>query len=622
MTSKEEQLLAFAAQKVAAREEYMAYSLTQYQQQESLTENELADLIGCSSEAYYRLALCRAPDPQVPDFEQRVQRIASYVDASPVSLAQVIQHVAITQVVPETLKETTKRERWTERLLQDTDALFQKLRTYLPSRHHLHQRPAFAVATTLLLVAMMVAITFPYLYSNREYEEIAGPEGVFYGAVYIDGESISGHSITLALRPDNNSMDEEITIMKVPPISSPSSFVVGVGNSVLFVLNRILPSKDYWLALDSDKNDQLVVIDALPSVSTSNVYATILGFSNGAFRPDHNITRGEAALFVSRQLLTSTYDTYSDVVENHWAATYIESLCETGIIRGTEIGHNGEVHIHKCDIASFSQGQEAYFIPQINLDRAALASFLVETVTPDNNTWAYKYDIAGNLIAVKSSLGYTSSHEYDTLNRLIYTSDNDGNTWIYEYDAVGNVVKKIDTTGTMTYNEYDLQGRIIRMIDHSGNHRVLEYDDENCLTTVTHLGQSAHMYNYDPLGTVKDQSNQVQGLDEYIRTDYSLDTNWERNCDLHVPTDKTVIQRASLLLKVQDVSVAIDQLQNIISSQPGISVDIEETGQADQGNLSTIVSIQVPTYVFEETLAQLKALGTDTISERIISCSN
>lgn len=103
MVSKLEQRLAFAARKAAAREEYLAYYLTQYQQQEVSTKEELMDFVGCLGEAYYRLALCQVPDLQATDFSQRIERIASYVGASAPNLAQVIRQVAAIQSLGETL---------------------------------------------------------------------------------------------------------------------------------------------------------------------------------------------------------------------------------------------------------------------------------------------------------------------------------------------------------------------------------------------------------------------------------------------------------------------------------------------------------------------------------------
>lgn len=106
MTNKHEQRLAYAAQKVAKRESYLAYYLAQYQQQEGLTETDLQAFVGCTGEAYYRLALCQVPDLQANDFRQRIERIASFTGASALKLAQVIRQVAAVQLLQKAPEST------------------------------------------------------------------------------------------------------------------------------------------------------------------------------------------------------------------------------------------------------------------------------------------------------------------------------------------------------------------------------------------------------------------------------------------------------------------------------------------------------------------------------------
>ena len=106
MTNKHEQRLAYAAQKVAKRESYIAYYLAQYQRQESLTKKELQAFVGCTGEAYYRLALCQLPDLQANDFRQRIERIASFTGASALQISQVIRQVAAVQLLQKVPEST------------------------------------------------------------------------------------------------------------------------------------------------------------------------------------------------------------------------------------------------------------------------------------------------------------------------------------------------------------------------------------------------------------------------------------------------------------------------------------------------------------------------------------
>lgn len=94
MTSKYVERLAFAAHKAAARPEFLAFFLKDYQRQEGLSEDDLQRFLGCTAEGYYRLALCMTPDLQADDFGRRIERIASSVGVSASNLARVVRQVA------------------------------------------------------------------------------------------------------------------------------------------------------------------------------------------------------------------------------------------------------------------------------------------------------------------------------------------------------------------------------------------------------------------------------------------------------------------------------------------------------------------------------------------------
>lgn len=110
MTDKQTTYLAFAARKAAARREYLAYYLVQYQQQEELTEEAMMEFVGCSDEDYYRLALCKVPDTQGADFAVRLDRVAAYAGASTVQVAQVIRQVAALEALRAALQPDRQDE--------------------------------------------------------------------------------------------------------------------------------------------------------------------------------------------------------------------------------------------------------------------------------------------------------------------------------------------------------------------------------------------------------------------------------------------------------------------------------------------------------------------------------
>lgn len=62
------------------------------------------------------------------------------------------------------------------------------------------------------------------------------------------------------------------------------------------------------------------------------------GKGNGVFAPDAELTRGEMAVILVNVLdleLSSTTPAFSDVSSDHWAAKYIQTLYENGLVNGT-----------------------------------------------------------------------------------------------------------------------------------------------------------------------------------------------------------------------------------------------------------------------------------------------
>jgi hypothetical protein len=72
------------------RPDLLASLIAAYQEQEGLDDTGLATFLDCPPGMLPRLALCRRPR-QAPHFRQDVERIASYVQASPIKLARLIR---------------------------------------------------------------------------------------------------------------------------------------------------------------------------------------------------------------------------------------------------------------------------------------------------------------------------------------------------------------------------------------------------------------------------------------------------------------------------------------------------------------------------------------------------
>ena len=70
--------LSALALKLRRDPRYMAYALAAYQQQENLSDKELAETLSILPELIVRLALCRRPAASAPQFAEQVRELADF----------------------------------------------------------------------------------------------------------------------------------------------------------------------------------------------------------------------------------------------------------------------------------------------------------------------------------------------------------------------------------------------------------------------------------------------------------------------------------------------------------------------------------------------------------------
>jgi len=101
----------------------------------------------------------------------------------------------------------------------------------------------------------------------------------------------------------------------------------------------------------------------------------------------------------------------------------------------------------------------------------------------------YYYDEAGDLIEVRNANQAATFYTYDSLSRLIQTTNADGTTNAYVYDSNGNVVRKVNQNAVKT---------------------LLSYDSLSRLLTVTYCGSpvTSQSYTYDSNGNALSLQNQ------------------------------------------------------------------------------------------------------------------
>ena len=87
-SNKTSSLLRYAARRAAQNHFFLAEYLSEFNIIRGMTEDELAQFLGCGPRLLPKLALCRRPDPESSKFRSDVERIAISFDIQPGRLLQ------------------------------------------------------------------------------------------------------------------------------------------------------------------------------------------------------------------------------------------------------------------------------------------------------------------------------------------------------------------------------------------------------------------------------------------------------------------------------------------------------------------------------------------------------
>lgn len=113
--------LSALARKLRSDPRYMAYALAVYQQQENLSDEELAETLGTLPELLVRLSLCRRPAPSVPQFAEAVRELADFTLTDEAQLAGILRQMdgleRLSTVAAATREEEAEAETQSEPLL-------------------------------------------------------------------------------------------------------------------------------------------------------------------------------------------------------------------------------------------------------------------------------------------------------------------------------------------------------------------------------------------------------------------------------------------------------------------------------------------------------------------------
>ncbi len=142
---------------------------------------------------------------------------------------------------------------------------------------------------------------------------------------------------------------------------------------------------------------------------------------------------------------------------------------------------------------------------------------------PDGSWAAYSYDDAGNMISAADNNG-TIAMEYNAMNLLTRITYPTGYFFNYSYDAGGRIIKRIDKDGNALNYEYDSAGRLVRMSNESNSEIVrYEYNAIERLSKKT-VGSGAYTtYEYDAAGQILHLINYNGSGSILSRFDYTYD---------------------------------------------------------------------------------------------------
>lgn len=173
-------------------------------------------------------------------------------------------------------------------------------------------------------------------------------------------------------------------------------------------------------------------------------------------------------------------------------------------------------------ITQSTEGRRLYFLYDAQGRLEALLLGLASAgVEVAQRVASYRYDGAGQLIAVEDALGHSREYGYDDAGRLTLERDRAGGTYTMRYDARGRCIEStgvdrykqkrfvyepgqttrvIDSQGLETLYQYNTLGQVERRIEPNGATYVTEFDDAGRIAKeIDPLGATT-TYVYDERG--------------------------------------------------------------------------------------------------------------------------
>lgn len=125
----------------------------------------------------------------------------------------------------------------------------------------------------------------------------------------------------------------------------------------------------------------------------------------------------------------------------------------------------------------------------------------IKRTLPAGQVETYRYDLAGNLVSKTDFNGYTTSYQYDSMNRLVakIPDPRRGEQPVtFAYNELGLRTNMLDASGVTQYR-YDVRGRLeqkLKTWTAVGLTVALNYTYDACGTLITQTGDTPNNYLY------------------------------------------------------------------------------------------------------------------------------
>jgi RHS repeat-associated protein len=145
---------------------------------------------------------------------------------------------------------------------------------------------------------------------------------------------------------------------------------------------------------------------------------------------------------------------------------------------------------------------------------------LIKETDPLGNSIERFYDPNGNETWTKNTRGYITTRIYDAHNRLVKITGQQETITEFGYDEKGNMISRKDPNGNETQFTFDHRNLMISETNSLGHTRYLEYDTNGNLITETNYRGFSTTYIYDELNR---KTSIVNALGD--STSYQYDAN-------------------------------------------------------------------------------------------------